>query len=454
MKQRRCLIAAPGSSSGKTTVTLLLAALARRRGLAVQGFKCGPDFIDPQYLSAVTSRPTPSLDAWFLAPAVLRRHYNAYAAGADFVLAEGVMGLFDGKRDAPFGRYSSAEVARTLKLPLLLVLNARKAGPTLATQALGLMKADPRLKFAGVILNECMGAKSVAMIAPALKKLCGLKVLGWLPPMAGLKFPERHLGLTAPSEMQGWQQRLEAALPEVEKTLPLKAVLAALKPVPAPALKAPATRARRFTLAVAKDAAFHFYYPETLDLLAALGAEIKFFSPLNDKALPAGAQGLLVGGGFPEQFGAALQANAALRDEVKKAVQGGLPTWAECGGLMWLAETLTDAEGKAYAMVGALTASTQMTSRLQHFGYTEAKAGKGHAFLPAGLRLKGHEFHHSVLTGNPVSAWQLLQSGRDTRAEGWRLPQGVASYFHAYLPAAPGAARAFAKACLQRNPKP
>jgi cobyrinic acid a,c-diamide synthase len=451
-------VAAPGSSTGKTTVTLLLAALFRQQGLDVRGFKVGPDFIDPQYLAAVTGSPVPSLDPWFLEGPALRRHYATWARGADLCLAEGVMGLYDGKRDEPFGRYSSAEAARRLGLPVLLVLNARKAGVTLATQALGLMKADPRLKFAGVILNQAMGAKTVALIAPAIKKLCGLPVLGWLPTLPALAMPERHLGLTAPSELSAWEKRLQAALPEAAKTLNLKAILKAAKKVgPTDPARRPSpvpTRKASFRLALALDEAFHFYYPENLAFLESLGAELSFFSPLRSKSLPKHAQGLLIGGGFPESFAARLAANASLRKAVKAQIAQGLPVWAECGGLMWLCKRLQDLKGKAHPMVGSLPATVRMTGKLQHFGYTQMLARRGHPFLKPGRRLKGHEFHHSVLeAAAPLQATaQLLQSKRPQRAEAWRLPGGIATYFHAYLPSNPEAAIGFAARCLVWRP--
>ena len=453
MKLPRLLIAAPGSSAGKTTLSLLTAAWARSQGLDVRGFKAGPDFIDPQYLGAVIGRPVPSLDPWFLGPAKLRRHFTRWGAGADLALVEGVMGLYDGKRDTAFGRYSSAEVARTLDLPVLLVLNARKAGPSLAAQALGLMKADARLRFCGVVLNFASGAKGAAPIAAALKKLTGLPTLGWLPALKGLDLPERHLGLTAPSELALWRERLQAALPEAARSLDFKALLKAAQGA-RPWAQAPATESRRsagpkFRLAVARDEAFHFYYPENLRLWEDLGAELVFFSPLRDPRLPEGTQGLLVGGGFPESFGAALAANAQLKTGVKLALDGGLPVWAECGGLMWLCEHLIDGEGKSHPMVGTLAATVRMGAKLQNFGYTEARPRPGRTWPQGAFKLKGHEFHHSSLEARVAlaGAWTLSQSGRADRTEGWRLKRGVATYFHAYLPSDPSAAKAFAALC-------
>ena len=451
MKRLQVLIAAPGSSHGKTTVSLLMLAWARQQGLRPRAFKAGPDFIDPQYLGAISGQAAPSLDPWFLAEAAMRAHYEAWSENAGLCLVEGVMGLYDGKRGEPFGAYSSATVAKRLKLPVLLVLNARKAGPTLATQVLGLMKADPKVRIVGVILNQAASVKTVDLLAPAIKKLCGVPVFGWLPNLPELDLPERHLGLTAPSEMKSWQASVEAALAVAGKTLDFAGLMRAITPYAKKTAKQRAAIApkKTFKLAIARDMAFHFYYPENLALLQRLGAELLPFSPLNDKGLPLGAQGLLIGGGFPELFGKALGANKALRADARAAIARGLPTWAECGGLMWLAKSLVDLNGKTHAMVGALPAKTRMTARLQHFGYTAAKTAPGHAFLPAGLVLRGHEFHHSQWEplGALRSTWALQQRGRPSRPEGWRLPQGVATYFHSYYLAAPQVARRFAALC-------
>jgi cobyrinic acid a,c-diamide synthase len=452
----RLLIAAPGSSSGKTMLTLLCAAWARSEGLDVRAFKAGPDFIDAQHLSAATGRPAPCLDPWFLPPAALRSHFARWSEGADLALVEGAMGLYDGKKGAPFGRYSSAHTARSLGLPIVLVLNARKAGPTLATQALGLAAAGPGLRFRGVVLNQCSGAKGAALIAPAVKRLSGLPVLGWLPHLPQLALPERHLGLTAASESPQWGARLRQALPLAARSLDFGALLRAARGAPALAGKPPAAPrpGPGFRLAVARDEAFHFYYPENLALLQDLGAELAWFSPLESRALPAGSQGLLLGGGFPESFAARLASNRPLKAAVRAALARGLPLWAECGGLMWLGRSLRDLSGRAHAMVGALPAETRMERALQHFGYAQAEIPAGAAWPAAGCTLKGHEFHHSRLRaqGRLRARWSILQAGKPPRPEAYAVGGGVATYFHAYLPSAPRAARSFAAACRAARP--
>jgi cobyrinic acid a,c-diamide synthase len=421
----------------------------------VRPFKAGPDFIDAQYLTEAAGRPAPALDSWFLSPKSLRRHFQTWAEGGDLALVEGVMGLFDGKRGEAFGRRSSAEVARLLDLPVVLVLDARKAGPTLAAVALGLKTADRRLTHGGVVLNRVSGGRQAESLGQALRKKAGLRLLGWLPELPGLAVPERHLGRTAPSELRHWREGFEAALPEVVKTMDFKALLSVAGAVQGRAWAGQASgvpgRRPRFKLAVARDAAFHFYYPENLAALERAGADLAFFSPLEDRRLPEGAQGLIVGGGFPEEFGPALEGNGLLRAEVRKALKAGLPVWAECGGLMWLCRHLVDRAGQKHRMVGAAPATARMTQRLRHFGYTTACAAEGAVWPNGGFLIRGHEFHHSTLEGAASEGggmtWRLDQAGRPSRREGLRFPGGIATYFHAYLPSSPRAVRSFCDAC-------
>jgi cobyrinic acid a,c-diamide synthase len=448
----RLLVAAAASSSGKTTLSLLLMAWARRQGLKVAAFKCGPDFIDAQYGALVCGRPAYNLDAWMGgSKAPLAKSFALGASDADLAVIEGVMGLYDGKRGEAFGRYSSAECAKELKSPVLVVLNARKSGQTLATQLLGLQKADPKVPIAGVILNEA-SAKTYDLIAPAIKKLCKVPVLGWLPRLKDLELPERHLGLAAAPEQKAWNRKLAAALAQAEQSLDFKAVLGLAKKAPAMKLAQPKAQRppkNRVRIAMALDEAFHFYYEENLELLRQAGAELIPFSPLKDTALPDNIQGLLLGGGFPELFGEALEKNEFLRREVGARVLEGLCTWAECGGLMYLCGWLTDLKGGRHAMAGALPAEVVMTKRLQNFGYLEAAAEKASAVLPKATRLRGHEFHHSEIhwLEKPMSAWKLIQAGKAPRAEGYVLPKGLATYAHSFLASNPAAAKSFVEAC-------
>ncbi len=449
------VFAAPASSSGKTTLALLLALWARKQGLRVAPFKAGPDFLDPQFLGQAAGQPGRNLDPWFSDPVQLRQLFSQGAGSAQLSIIEGVMGLYDGKRGAAFGEHSTSTVARALDAPIVLVVSARKAGVTLAAQVAGLVHAGKGLRFAGVILNDCPSVKTAKMLAPALRKIAGLNLLGWLPRIPALTLPERHLGLTAPSELQGWLKRAESVLPQVEASVDFKALLRVARAASNLVVKArlPLVPPKvRFRLGVARDAAFHFYYQENLELLTELGADIHEFSPLKSQALPKGIQGLLLGGGFPELFGTGLAANRSLMADVRKSISAGMPLWAECGGLMWLCEQMIDLKGKRHKLVGALSATVAMGPRLTHFGYTSARATVASAVAPRAATWRGHEFHHSELrwTGKaPPALWRLSQTARPDRPEGWKVGNGVATYLHSYLPSAPNLARRFAQACLK-----
>jgi cobyrinic acid a,c-diamide synthase len=448
----RLLISAGASSAGKTTLAMLVAAHARGRGLAVAPYKCGPDFIDGQYLEAASGRPCFNLDEWMTGgPKGVLRSFALGADGAQLAVIEGVMGLYDGKKGEPFGAYSSAATAKILKAPVVICLSARKSGVTLATQLLGLMKADPKLQIVGAVLNDCGSRKLYDYLAPAVSKLCGVPCFGYLPRIQELVLPERHLGLSPPSEQQAWKRRFEAGLALAAETLDFKGLLKAAK---APALMLPKIKAvpqgkPRVKIGLARDAAFHFYYRENLRLLEEAGAELVEFSPLADARLPAGIQGLILGGGFPELFGAELSRNEGLRREIGARVLEGLPVWAECGGLMYLCGGLSDLLGKRHAMAGALAADVLMTKKLQNFGYAEAKAIRDSPPLAKGAVLRGHEFHHSEIfwREKPKSAWKISQPGKPARDEGYLLPRGLATYFHAHLAKTPASAARFVAAC-------
>jgi cobyrinic acid a,c-diamide synthase len=444
----RLIIAAPASSSGKTLLSLALCAWAKEQGLAPAAFKAGPDFIDSQYLGLAADREADNLDSWMMGEPGCQQVFERASAGAGLAVIESAMGLYDGKRNAGFGSHSAASLGLCLDAPVLLVLNARKAGPTLAATVLGLKAVEPRLRFLGVVLNFCSGQQHADLLAKAILDLTGLASFGWLPDLPSLRLPERHLGLTAMSEAGDWLKALQGQLPKMAETLRFSAIMAAAKAqaraLPenlAPASAPPALP--RVRLGVAKDEAFHFYYPENLRLLQAAGAELVFFSPLHDARLPQGCQGLLLGGGFPEMFGQALSGNTCLLAELRSAISAGMPCWAECGGLMLLARELVDLQGQAWPMAGALNARVKMGSKLSHFGYCQVQALADTLPLGAAVTARGHEFHHSTLEwlGPEAKAgWLIKQEGKPDRPEGWLLPNGIATYAHLHLASCPGAA--------------
>ncbi len=449
----RLLISAAASSSGKTTLSLLILAWARKQGIATSAFKCGPDFIDRQYLERLSGRPAHNLDAWMAGP--VAKSFDRGLDGSALAVIEGVMGLYDGKRGAAFGRYSSAEISKALRCPVVVVLNAKKSGVTLATQLLGLQKADPSVLIVGAVLDQVSGAKAYELIAPAVRRLCKVPVFGWLPYIKDLELPERHLGLQAASEIQEWEDRFRAGLEMAEKTIDFRGLWKAARRAPPWELRSSSIRVitpiTRVRIAIAKDQAFHFYYPANLKALENAGAELVPFSPLADRALPKNIQGLLLGGGFPEIFGKELQSNRRLRAEIQRRVKEGLCTWAECGGLMYLCASLTDLAGERWRMAGALKAQVRMTSGLKNFGYSVSTAVRDSPVLTKGASLRGHEFHHSEIQWDvlPRSGWNITQTSRPSRQEGFLLPNGVATYLHAHLGSNSKVASRFVDACAR-----
>jgi cobyrinic acid a,c-diamide synthase len=455
----RLVIAGTHSGVGKTTVTVGLIAALRRRGLAVQPFKVGPDYIDPGYHALAAGRPCRNLDTWMLPPDRARDLFARAAAAADLALVEGVMGLYDGAGyDDEAG--STAEVAKLLAAPVVLVLDAGKLARSAAAVALGYQRFDEATPLAGVLVNRAAGAGHGLGASAAVERATGLPVLGWLPRDERLRAPERHLGLVPTAEPGPWRELIEAAGAAVERHLDLDRLVALARQ--APPLDGPGATSgawagvglangERPAIAVARDEAFHFTYEDNLDLLRAAGAEVVFFSPLRDEALPARAAGVVLSGGFPEVFAGRLSANRALHAALREAHRRGLPIYAECGGLMYLTEAILDAGGAAHPMAGLLPGRCAMGGRLT-LGYRVARSAGASWFLGAGEEVRGHEFHYSAWEGRPAGlapAYLLLpRSGAgEARPEGARLGSLWASYVHVHLGAKPELAGRFVEAC-------
>jgi cobyrinic acid a,c-diamide synthase len=431
------VIAGERSGVGKTTVTLaLLAALAQRQPGRVQSFKVGPDYIDPMFHQAATGRPCRNLDPVLTSEVYAAGCFKRHCSSADYALVEGVMGLFDGVSGQDDWA-STAHLARLLDLPVLLVVNCSSTARSIAAIVHGYTSFDPRLKFAGLVLNRVGSDRHLELLQAALEPL-PLPVLGVLRRQDDITIPDRHLGLVPTAELPQLQAVL-AQLAELGRScfdwprlLPL---LAAPKTAAAAAL--PVGQRQRQRLAVARDRAFSFYYADNLDLLQAEGFELIEWSPLTG-TLPEAIDGLYFGGGFPEVFAAALSANLPARQAVRQAVAAGLPTYAECGGLMYLCEQIIDFEGTAYPMVGCLPAAAAMGKRLT-LGYRQATAQRSTPLLAAGETVWGHEFHRSSLSPLPSSPLFALQNydGTQRSSEGFGRPQLQASYVHLHFGAQP-----------------
>ncbi len=449
----RIVVAGLAGDTGKTLVTLGLARAFTRRGRRIAPFKVGPDYIDAAWLGAAARAPGRNLDTYLMPPAAIAGSMQRAARGADLALVEGKRGLFDGMD--PAGSHSTAQLAKLIGAPVLLVLNAAKVTRTLAALVLGCRMLDPELPLAGVILNRVGTTRQEDVIRRALAAHAGLPVLGAIPRIEGEPLPSRHLGLLCAPEHPEPEAALEAVAEAVARTVDLEAVWAcASRCAPMPGAVA-AERARggggKVRVGVLRDAAFSFYYPENLEALEAAGAELVAVSPLADGELPA-VDALYAGGGFPEEHAAALAANQPLRAALASAISDGLPAWAECGGLMYLARALVR-DGREYPMVGALPIVVEHTSRPQGHGYAAATVDRANPFLPVGTRLLGHEFHHSRIVG-PVGADTALAvergAGLGQGREGLAVGNVVATYLHLHALGTPGWAGGLVQAARDR----
>jgi cobyrinic acid a,c-diamide synthase len=387
----RIVIAGTSSGVGKTTIVAGLLAVLRQRGIRVQSYKIGPDYIDPGYHRLASGVAAHNLDTWLVPEGELVPLFAKTAAGADIAVIEGVMGLFDGGRG---GISSTAAIARALGAPVVVVLDARSAGESVAATALGFATYDPGLTVAGFIVNRLGSETHRAIVAEALGRL-GLPVFGCLQRNDSLGVGERHLGLTPVTEQSEAALRVDLMRAAVDRDLNVDELIRVAAAAPPLRVPPPAAAAAKIVrIGVARDEAFTFYYPESLTVLEELGAELVPFSPLNDRGLPA-VDGLIIGGGFPEMFLHRLSANTPMLEAIRGAVRGGLPAYAECGGLMYLAKEIAAFDGRAFPMVGLVPAVCRMESRLQTVGYVEATALGDNVLCRAGEILRGHEFHFS-----------------------------------------------------------
>jgi cobyrinic acid a,c-diamide synthase len=429
----RVVIAGLSGDSGKTLVTLGLARCLSRRGLVVRPFKKGPDYIDAAWLAAAAGRPCGNLDTFMMPEEAIGASVER-AAGADLLLVEGNRGLFDGVD--PRGTHSTAELARRLGAPVVLVVGVAKTTRTAAALVLGCRHADPELQLAGVILNRVATERHERVVREAVEELAGIPVLGAVPRLGGGDpLPGRHLGLVTVSEHPRRDEAIETAAGAVEGHVDLDRLLGVARsaaPVEIPAREWPCSEGPRVQVGVFADQAFSFYYPENLDALRRLGAEVVEVSPLADEALPE-VDALYLGGGFPEVHVARLAENTSLAREVRRRVEGGLPVYAECGGLMYLARQLV-VDGVVYPMAGVLDLVVEQTRSPQGHGYEVARVDAANPFFSRDATLVGHEFHYSrVVEGSHRSATvAAVERGRGTGEgrDGIVVGRVWASYLH------------------------
>jgi len=450
MRVPRVLVVAGVSSGvGKTTVTLGLLEALRRRGLVVQAFKVGPDFIDPGLHALATGRPSYNLDGWMCGRGHVLATVARQTSHADFALIEGVMGCFDGV-DGTSEDGSTAQVAKWLGAPVVLVVDARSQSRSAAAIVLGFERFDPDLRTVAVIVNRVGGDLHARWVLEAIATHCRAAPVGAIRRDDALTLPERHLGLvTAAEGVLTLEQRRRLA-ETIERSVDLDRLLALAAPlgVASPAARPAPPEVR---IGVARDPAFQFYYADNLDLLRAAGAELVFWSPLADRELPD-VDGLYVGGGYPEFHAARLAANVDLQKAVRRFAEAGKPIYAECGGLMYLAEAIEDLAGITRPMVGVLPATVRMRPRRLTLGYTSVVLTAQAPIGDAGMTARGHEFHYSSLDPVPDSVQRVYRTSRPRggeAAEGYLIGRTLMSYVHLHFGSNPDIARWFVRACRE-----
>jgi cobyrinic acid a,c-diamide synthase len=443
----RIVVAGTHSGVGKTTVATGIMAAFHRRGLRVQGFKVGPDFIDPTFHQAATGRPSHNVDGWMLSRETNLEIFSRATEDADVAVIEGVMGLFDGKC-SPSLSGTTAEIAIWLDAAVVLVLDAAAMAGSAAAVVHGFDTLIPEFRISAVICNKVASAKHYAYLRDAIVARCTPAPNGYLPRDATFAMPERHLGLHLAQEAMT-EERLDRLAAWIESHLDLDRLLelgsrANSAAVCLPDLKRTEKRAR---IGIARDAAFCFYYHDNLEVLRGLGAELIDFSPIADQTLPPDLDGMYLGGGYPEVHAEALSANESMRDAIVEFAVQGAPIYAECGGFMYLMKAIVDADGRNWPMVGIFPTSARMQKRLAKLGYIEVESCEADAWLAPGENARGHEFRYSTMDPMPETVARIY---RDP-AEGYRVQSVVGSYVHLHFLSNFKFAERFVCECAQRR---
>jgi cobyrinic acid a,c-diamide synthase len=440
------------SGVGKTTVTLGLMGVLGRHHIKVQPFKTGPDYIDPSHHTRVTGEPSRNLDTWMLPPEAVIELFTRAMAGKDMAVIEGVMGLYDGQYSTR-EEGSTAELAKLLGVPVILVLDSRNGARSLAAMVTGYKTFDPGVNLVGVILNGIGSDVHLKLCREAVEHYTNTPVLGYLPQSQNLSLPERHLGLIPATEQPADQEFLDRLITQCESTFNLPEILrlseTATPPGIEPNLFPSKCKASTVRIGVARDKAFSFYYQDNLDLLQAWGAEIVPFSPMQDATLPEGIAGLYIGGGFPEIYAAELAGNFGIKKEIEGVANLGMPVYAECGGLMYLGKSIRDFQGKEYPMVGVISISSHIDKHRLSLGYRTVEALADGPLLRKGQIVRGHEFHWSVLEDNGVlpNAYSIVD--KDGQLEGYQRRGLLASYIHLHFGSLPSLAIRFIETCSE-----
>lgn len=455
----RLVIAGTQSGVGKTTLSLGIMGALRKRGVKLQPFKVGPDYIDPQFHRRMTGVASRNLDAYLLEEHTLRGLFLRNTQDKEIAVVEGVMGLYDGIGTQGH-QGSTAHVAKLLKAPVVLIINGSGLSNSAAALVRGYRDYDPEVWVAGVIINQVSGEKHYQLLKEIIEENTGIPCFGYLSKSQQIGLQSRHLGLIPTEEVEALEEKLQAMASMVEETVDMEGLIALAnqaEPFPGDGFQGenplgPLEKPLRIGYAL--DEAFHFYYEDNLDLLRSWGVTLVPFSPLRDPHLPEDLHGLYLGGGFPEVFASQLEANESLRAEIKETLGAGLPFYGECGGYMYLTESITTFEGTTHQMVGILQGKARMTNRLQHFGYNEIQFTHQEVFHSPIGKLRGHEFHRGVVeAGEPTYAYDAVKIRNDQMIDRWHCGgkkfNGVAGFSHLHFYSNLEFPRAFVTACLK-----
>ncbi len=455
----RLVLGALRGSAGKTTLAVALSSALKRRGHEVLPFKKGPDYIDAAWLSLAASNPCRNLDTFMMGRDGILRSFSMARSKKALSIVEGNRGLYDGVN--PEGEHSTAELAKILKAPVVLVVDCDKVTRTMAAMVLGCMHFDPAVEIRGVILNRVGGSRHAAVVRRSVEESCGLPVLGTVPRIADIPFSERHLGLIPPDESRHIHLALKRTAEIAEENLDVDGLIRIAESAPhweetSPIRIPGRSKPGRVAIGVIRDAAFHFYYPENLQALADRGADIVRIDALHQPGLPR-LDALYIGGGFPETHAGELSRNERFLGSLRDAAEEGLPIYAECGGFIYLGESL-EVAGRRFPMAGVLPVQFEMEKRPQGHGYVEAEVEQANPFLPVGTKLKGHEFHYSRAVfpeGDLADTAYGIRKGRgiDGKRDGFCRKNVLAGFTHLHALGTPEWADGLVRAAQYRIEK-